>query len=425
MTSADESLERAVDEVGLAALREIGRRAGRAGGRAALVGGSVRDLLLGREIHDLDVVVEGDLEPVCRGLGSRIRRHPSFDTATVFWPGGLEVDLARARTETYRSPAALPRVAPASLEQDLARRDFSVNALAIRIDPGAWGRRLDAFGGEPDLRAGRIRALHPGSFVDDPTRGFRAAELAGRLGFIIEPRTADWIRGASAEGYLGKVSAARVRRELERTLRMPNLEARLRSLRRLGLLRALDAELTPESGSLRLFSRLQRRFEWIDTASPGISVQVWVACLALLILGLRPRAAARLVDRIRPDRSSRKILLEAASVVGRLRARLEVDAGPRQVSRTYHACHGVAPELLLVATSVPGSRRVAGSVTRYLSEYRHRRLAVGGKDLLAAGIAEGPGVARGLSAAMTAHLDGRAPDAAEQLRVAVQAARRA
>ncbi len=418
-------LERVIGEAGLAALREIGRRAGRTGGRAALVGGSVRDLLLGREIADLDVVVEGDLEPVCRGLGNRIRRHPTFDTATVSWAGGLEVDLARARTETYRSPAALPTVAPASLEQDTARRDFTVNALAIRIDPEAWGSRLDLFDGESDLRAGKIRALHPGSFVDDPTRGFRAAELAGRLGFVIEPRTARWIREASAAGFLSRVSAARVRRELERTLRLPNLESRVRWLRRLGLLEAMESELTPEPGSLRGFGRLERRAEWIGSKAPGLSVQVWVAGLAMLILGLGPRAGARWVDRVRPDRSTRKTLLEAAAVVAKLRSRLDVAPGRRPVSRTYHACHGVAPELLLVAMCVPGSRRPASSIGRYLEEYQHRRLSIGGKHLLEAGVPEGPGVARGLAAALTAHLDGRATDAAEQLQVALQAAHRA
>ncbi len=425
MAVGDDLLERAIDADALAALREIGRRAEFAGGRAALVGGSVRDLILGREIHDLDVVVDADLEPICRGLGARLRRHPAFETATVYWPGGLEVDLARARTEVYRSPAALPQVAPASLEEDLARRDFTVNALAIRIDPGSWGRRLDPFDGESDLHAGRIRALHSGSFVDDPTRGFRAAELAGRLGFKVEPRTAAWIRAASEDGILARVSSARVRREIERTLRLPNLESRVKWLRRLGLLQALEPELRPPLRSLRGVSRLERKAEWIGTAAPGVPIQLWVSCVALLLLGVRPKSRARLIERIRPDRASRRTLLDAVATVGKLRTRLAVDPGPRRVSRTYHACHGLPPELLLVAMCVPGSRRVGSSISRYLEDYRHRRLAIGGRDLLEAGIPEGPQVARGLSAALTAHLDGRAPEAEAQLQVALLAARRA
>ncbi len=425
MAVGHDLLERAFDVDALAVLREIGRRAELAGGRAALVGGSVRDLILGREIRDLDVVIDGDLEPICRGLGARLRTHPTFETATVSWPEGLAVDLARARTETYSSPAALPKVTPASLEEDLARRDFTVNALAIRIDPGSWGHRLDAFDGESDLKAQRIRALHPGSFVDDPTRGFRAAELAGRLGFVVESRTAAWIRAASDDGMLDRVSAARVRRELVRTLRLPNLESRVRWLRRLGLLQALEPELTPELRSLRGFSRLERRAEWIGTAAPDISIMLWVAGVALLLLGVRPRSRARLIDRIRPDRISRRTLLDAVPAVGRLRARLAADPGPRRVSRIYDACHGVPAELLLVAMCAPGSRRIGSSIARYLEEYRHRRLSIGGRDLLEAGIPEGPGVAHGLSEALKAHLNGRAPEAAEQLQVALLAARRA
>src|SRR5262249_60908715 len=171
-----------------------------------LVGGLVRDLLLARPatVGDLDLIVEGDHGDLARRLaarlGGRVREHPTFLTATVELPGRRRLDIATARRERYLRPGALPEVAAGSIREDLWRRDFSVNALAVRLRPEAWGELLDPTGGGEDLRRKEIRILHPLSFVEDPTRILRAGRFATRLDFRLEPATAPPLPGAAQLG---------------------------------------------------------------------------------------------------------------------------------------------------------------------------------------------------------------------------------
>lgn len=179
-----------------------------------LVGGAVRDLLLDRETIDLDLAIEGEVEPVAQplaeSLDGRLVFHPRFGTAKVSAPA-LHVDLARTRRETYARPGALPAVEPASLADDLARRDFTINALALRLTQPA-GELVDPFGGVADVERGLVRVLHERSFQDDATRMLRAARYAGRLGFQIEAQTESWLRRDLA--FLDTISGPRLRREL-------------------------------------------------------------------------------------------------------------------------------------------------------------------------------------------------------------------
>jgi tRNA nucleotidyltransferase (CCA-adding enzyme) len=189
---------------GIAALREAAADA-----PAYLVGGAVRDLLLGRERADVDVVVEGDPARLARRLGGESRAHERFGTVAVN-ADGLEVDLAAARSEVYPEPGALPRVRPASLTEDLARRDFTINAMAVPL--AGEVRLIDPHGGLADLERGVLRALHPGSMRDDPTRALRAARYAARYGLRPEPDTDEQIRATD----LGAVSSDRVEAELRK-----------------------------------------------------------------------------------------------------------------------------------------------------------------------------------------------------------------
>jgi tRNA nucleotidyltransferase (CCA-adding enzyme) len=183
-----------------------------AGMSAYVVGGGVRDGLLGRPHLDLDVVVEGEIEPLVAALGGDAVEHERFGTAVVE-VGDAEVDVARARAESYPQPGALPEVRPATIAEDLGRRDFSINAMAHPLSGGE--ELLDPHGGLEDLRAGRVRVLHAGSFVDDPTRALRAARYVARFGFELEDETAALLRGAD----LGTVSEERVTSELARIAR--------------------------------------------------------------------------------------------------------------------------------------------------------------------------------------------------------------
>lgn len=352
---------------GVASLREA-----LAGQRAYLVGGAVRDLLLGASHPDLDVAIEGDAPEVARRLGANPVAHERFATATVDLDG-VRVDLASTRAERYPSPGALPEVEPAPLERDLARRDFTVNAMAVPLagDP----RLIDPHDGLEDLRLGLLSVLHPNSFVDDPTRALRAARYAARLGFEIEPATFQLLGAAD----LGTVSDDRVEAELRRIAREESAPAAFELLAQWGLAgidRGVGARLTALQGIL---------------AQPGWTEMVDAAD-AVYSLGV-------------PDPQ-----LEAGAL------RLS-SATPRRPSEGVALARGRLPSELIAA-------RVAGAawLDDYVNEWRHVKLEIDGADLMAAGVAEGPAVGRGLAAALAAKLDGDVDGREDELRVAFAAA---
>lgn len=203
---------------------------------AYAVGGCVRDWYLG--IHrppDLDITVEGDgmaAAKVCaKVLGRRVRVHAQFKTATLLPVGkGSRVDFATCRKESYSKPAAYPRVSTGTLEEDLFRRDFTINAMALALDPGRFARLADPFGGRRDLAAGKLRVLHPQSFLDDPSRILRGLRFAVRFKFQFEEQTARQLKKAVASGALGWLNAGRLERELMRMLEEADAAACIRLL---------------------------------------------------------------------------------------------------------------------------------------------------------------------------------------------------
>src|SRR5215211_5091163 len=214
-----------------------------------LVGGAVRDLLRGADAVDLDLAVEGDARSAARALAERLggsaREHERFGTATVRAPD-LTFDLATTRTETYDEPGALPRVAAATLADDLRRRDFTINAMAVALAGDDLGHLCDPHGGFADLDAGVVRILHSGSFLDDPTRLLRAVRYETRLGFQMDEDSERAARAALAEDALSTVSGARVRDELMDLLAEHEAPAAVERMRELGLARALHPALDPD-----------------------------------------------------------------------------------------------------------------------------------------------------------------------------------
>jgi len=219
-------------------LRRLGRLAEAQGLETYAVGGCVRDWLLGAaRVTDLDVCMVGDgiafAKAAARRLGASVVVHEPFGTATLERrPAGLRIDVAGCRKETYAKPAAYPTVSPGTLREDLFRRDFTINAMAMAIGPQAFGRLVDAFGGRRDLQAKRLRVLHAKSFVDDPSRILRAARFAARDGLLLEPQTARWLRQALAAGLIARLNRGRIRKELRRMLEEPDPVACLAQLGR-------------------------------------------------------------------------------------------------------------------------------------------------------------------------------------------------
>lgn len=341
-----------------------------AGAPGFLVGGSVRDLLLGAERSDIDVIVEGPVEEVASALGGQVRSHERFGTATVRLDG-VELDLASARAESYPRPGALPEVRPASLADDLARRDFSINAMAWPLT--GEESLIDPHGGLADLRSGVLRVLHGRSIEDDPTRALRAARYAGRLGFEPEPGTEELIRAADLE----TISRERVESELRRIAAEPAPR------RGFELADAWDlVELQPGAGEL------------IESVVAVLESEPW----------------RRIADR------GEAVLAAALGRFGDEVRRL-AEMEPATPSEGVAAARGRTGVELALARALGGEWLDA-----YVESWRHVRPDITGRDLLAAGIPEGPAIGRGLKAALTARLDGEAEGRDEELAVALDAA---
>jgi len=249
MTNITEGIRKGLSPALQEILLESGNLAREMGYGAYIVGGVVRDVLMGLQSIDVDIVAEGEGIRFARSLAGRLRArvksHERFGTATITLPGGTKVDIATARTEVYERPAALPRVTPGSIRDDMFRRDFTVNAMAVSLMPGEFGRLLDCFGGIRDLRERRIRALHERSFIDDPTRIFRAVRFEKRLDFRIVRSTEHWIAEALSLPLLEELEDYRIATELRLILGEPDPAGTLRRLWDLGVIERLRGRPAP------------------------------------------------------------------------------------------------------------------------------------------------------------------------------------
>jgi tRNA nucleotidyltransferase (CCA-adding enzyme) len=340
---------------------------------AWLVGGAVRDALLGRPLGELDVVVEGDPAPVAHALGEVVAFHERFGTYEVAGPDGCAYDVVTARAESYAAAGALPDVGPGGLEDDLLRRDFTVNALAL----GADGRLHAAPAALDDLEAGRLRVLHAASFRDDPTRLWRLVRYAVRLGFTPEPATDQLAFEAVQRGAPATVSGDRLGAELRLALREPDPLAVLHAAQNLGVVEDLDLDPARVARALALLPR--------DEGRPD---------LALLGAVIPAGDWARPFHFTAPEQ---RILDRAAALA-------PIQAAPP--SAVVAALRGEPVE----AVAVAGARGDGDTALQYLRDWRYVRLAIDGSDLLAAGIPEGPELGRRLATVLARRLDGDLAD---------------
>ncbi len=373
-----------------------------------LVGGAVRDVLLGRGVREFDLVTEGDVEALAARLAGAAVVHGRFGTASLR-RDGRRIDLARARRERYPSPGALPEVEPAPLAEDLGRRDFTVNAIALTLTGPAAGELRAVDGALRDLAEGRLRVLHDRSFLEDPTRLLRLARYAARLQFDPDARTGELIGEALAAGALATISGDRLGAELRLLLAEPDPAAALATLDGLGIAAAIE----PGFGLRDTDPSLVRaaRDLLADAARDGTLV------LGLALDGVPEPRREPLLSRLGWPAEERDAALALAEGRRRLAVRLEHADRPSEIAV---AVHGASPELIAAAGATAGSdgRRAA---ERWRDELRHVRPAIGGADLLAAGVPSGPEVGAGLRAALAAKLDGTADGPEEELAEALRA----
>ena len=376
-------------------LRDTGDKASRMGQEVFLVGGVVRDLFLARANFDLDLVIEGDAIKLAQELAKssqvKLIAHHRFGTAKLNFLD-FTIDIAAARRETYSRPGALPDVQPGTVNDDLLRRDFSVNAMALRLTPGRFGELIDLYHGQDDIANRLIRILHPKSFRDDATRIFRAIRYEQRLGFTLEPKTAELLIRDAA--MIRTISADRIRHELMLILMEEFPERALKRSGELGVL----SELHP---SLKGSGWLSERFEQARQF-PKIS-SLYPLYLCLLVYRLAPNENDQFLSRL----NFPKKLAEAMRQTLQLKAQLDLLAKTElKPSDIYQLLHGYTSQAIQANLLAVQSNVIRQNLQLYLTKLRYVRPLLTGDDLQKMGVPHGPQLGKMLSALYEAKLNG-------------------
>lgn len=397
-------------------LRRAGRLADESGLALYLVGGTVRDLMLGRTRTDIDLAVEGDgmgfAARLARALGARCAPNPRFLTATVEMPGGHSLDVATARSETYERPGALPRVAAASMDVDLARRDFTINAMAVSLNGRSFGELVDPFDGGADLRKKQVRILHDRSFIDDPTRLFRAVRFEQRLRFRFEPGTERRYREAVAEGMIGNLSGPRLLEQLKLVCFEPDPWLVFNRLEGLEVLRAIHPALGSDEGLKTLVREISPSGGPASPASDGW----WILYLVALFGPHRAETLQGVVDRLKPNRRLRKAIEDMSrwSVVERAVESGEIDTP----ADFFRAVRTISEDTMLFVTLTHPAEGMRKRCETYYHQHRHMRLSIDGGTLKDLGIVEGPAYGRILDEVLSMKINGEIGTEEEERRAA-------
>ena len=393
-TNLAREVRESIPEELLALVEEAGEVAGGYGEGLYLVGGVVRDILLGRPNLDLDLVLEGDAIELAGLLAEKYGGdsvvHRRFGTAK-FRKGGFSIDLARARSETYERPGALPKVRPGSLMEDLARRDFTINAMAVHLDRDRFGELLDPYGGKEDLDNGLVRVLHPGSFIDDATRILRALRYEQRLGFHLEGETERLLR--RGVNMMETVSGDRLRHEIELILKEECPERMLLRGEELGVLSGLHP-------SLRGDGWIAERFEMARKATtPDVGLY-----LSLLLYRLNEEDVEGILSRLRIVGRVARAITDTIRLKSGLPSLEDRELLP---SAIYRILEGYSPQAIWAAALASPSQVVSSNLIRYVNNLRYTRPLLDGKALKGLGVAEGPRIGEMMRALLEARLDGK------------------
>jgi len=392
------------------------------GVEAYLVGGFVRDLLLGRENFDLDIAVEGDAIEFARyfsrGLECRLVAHRRFGTATLILPEH-KIDFAMTRKESYPEAAALPVVAAGTIDEDLFRRDFTINTLAIGLGPGQFGRLIDIHGGKADLEAGIVRILHDKSFIDDPTRILRAVRFEQRFGFHLEPRTLRLLKAAVRARMLFRVEPQRLRDELALMMkeRLP-LPAITRCAELAGF-RFLSPRIRLTRRLLRLLGAIEGEVEWFHRdCSPRRRIEGWTMYLTALFQREDRARAEAVCSRFAFGKGERSRIL---AYTGSRRAVEEALIRPVvRPSRIFDLLEPLPYEVILLIRAGSVNVRLRQRIAEFFLGCHGTCVAISGHDLESLGIAPGPQYQRILKKVLEAKLNGALNTREEELAFAAR-----
>jgi tRNA nucleotidyltransferase (CCA-adding enzyme) len=385
-------------------IHKAGNTANQLQQRLYLVGGAVRDLLLERVNLDVDIVVEGDAIKLARAINSENRAqlivHPRFGTAKLKW-GNRSADLATARAETYARPGALPTVRPGTIKDDLARRDFTINAMAIELNPSHLGELIDPFGGRDDLKKRQVRVLHEKSFIDDATRIWRALRYEQRLDFKIEPATKLLLKRDIVN--LKTISGDRLRHELELVLKEESPEKVLRRAYEMNVLSKLNPTLKGDDWLVETFETARQRCQ-PDAPQPEFY-------LALLCYRLSPHDLERLIKFLRLTKATIQILEDTLTIKEKSGELKSPRLAPSEIYALLHGYNLIAYAANAIAAD---SEIAAEHIELYLNVLRHIKPALSGEDLKKLGVKQGPRIKEILAQLRQARLDGKISNKKEE-----------
>ncbi|WP_247647579.1 CBS domain-containing protein [Desulfovibrio desulfuricans] len=424
------------------ASRELLHLAGRLGRELGLpvytVGGFVRDLLLQRPNQDIDLVVEGNgialARALARELNGRVREHQKFLTSVVIYKDEngeqARIDVATARLEYYEYPAALPTVELSSIKMDLFRRDFSINALAVRLDCEPFGQMVDFFGGQRDVKERVIRVLHTLSFVEDPTRCLRAVRFEQRYNFHIGAGTEKLIKNALKLKLMDKLSGARLFHEFQHICDENDPTACITRLDQLGVFEAISPLLALNPTKKSLLLRLQETLTWYRLLYFEQAAQPWLAYFLALNYNLSYADTANHYQRMGLPEPQRADVFRQREHMRAVRGKLESwqkdhETGRAKISALCALLRPLSLEFLLCLMADTTNAALQKNISRYITLWRRQKADVGGEDLLAMGLQPGPAFGRILEAVLTAKLDGLAATTEQQLELARTLARQA
>jgi tRNA nucleotidyltransferase (CCA-adding enzyme) len=389
-------------------LARMGELADEMGFHAYLVGGFVRDLILRNENFDVDVVIEGDgirfASELANRLGLRIRVHKQFGTAKLFYGDGSKVDIATARLEYYRAPATLPVVEHGSLKLDLYRRDFTINTLAISLNRNTYGELIDFFGAQMDVKEKTIRVLHSLSFVEDPTRVFRAVRFEQRFGFQIGKFTLNLIKNAVKMSFLSKLKGVRIWRELSLIFVEENPAAILRRLRDLDLMRFIHPALVFDQDKERLFREMDAVLKWYTLSYKDRHNRVFY-----YLLGLVDQMTTAEIDdfsrKLTPSETARRKLVQEVERARETLATLSMACRSMKKSEVYRLLEALSQEGRLFVMAKSHSEDVKKAISNFITYADSLTPSATGEDLKTMGIKEGPVYGEILEALREAKID--------------------
>lgn len=407
MESVAELMESSFDDGTLELLRRIGRKAESMGMKAYLVGGTVRDILLGVKNIDIDISVEGDAEKLVKAwdeIGCRSTVHGRYKTGTIIFPDGRKVDVATARREFYEYAAAQPTIESDSLKQDLGRRDFTVNAMSVSLSEADWGTLTDNFGGRADLRDGILKILHNLSFVEDPSRILRGVRLEQRLGMHFEDNTMRLLRSALKGGLLGFLSNPRVRTELELDAAEPCFDSIVMRMEELGILESLLPGIkTGEESRRRLrimrYVMMRARLHGVDFRG-----MEWLVGMAVILTDSPVSTRSALMDRLCLTQAERGVLTECFSAWPQTERFCSAKKQPRN-SEIYTFFKGFGPVHLFYWLTCAKTPRVRRCIAMYVLTLSQTKCLINGDDLLSMGFS-GRSIGDVLNAVRLARMDG-------------------